>query len=39
MGDPLVGLNAKIDLEAFRPDLNKPMRKSARATREPSQSM
>ena len=23
MGDPLVGLNAKIDLEAFRPDLNR----------------
>jgi transposase, IS5 family len=22
MGDPLVGLNAKIDWEAFRPDLN-----------------
>lgn len=23
MGDPLVGLNAKIDWEAFRPDLNR----------------
>jgi len=32
MGDPLVGLNARIDWEAFRPDLNRVHEKDRKST-------